>query len=133
MSKSYQKHQERLAEVQSFGRALARRSRSRCELCEATGERLDPVEIPPTPEEPDIDRCLFLCARCTKGIEKGPTGDPNGWRFLETAIWSELQPAQVAAVRLMGQLAEDGQVAWAREALESLYLDPETQSWVDAT
>jgi len=131
MSKAYLKHQERIAEVRGFGRALARRSRSSCELCGVTGERLDVVEVTPLPEEPDPERCLFVCSRCATAMEKGPTGDPNGWRFLETAIWSELAPAQVVAVRLTRQLAE-ADVAWAREALESLYLDPEIEAWVDA-
>lgn len=132
MSKSYLKHQERLNEVRGFGRALARRSRSSCELCGVTGERLDPVEIPPVPEEPDPERCLFLCERCAAAIERGPTGDPNGWRFLETAVWSELEPAQVVAVRLTRQLSEED-VAWAREVLEGLYLAPEVEAWVDAS
>ena len=40
---------------------LARRSHSRCEVCEAAGVPLQAFEVPPVYGDPDIDRCAFEC------------------------------------------------------------------------
>jgi hypothetical protein len=58
--------------------------------------------------------------------------DPNQLRFLEESIWSEVIPVQLAAVRLIRRLADDG-VGWAVDALDVLYMDPDVEQMVAAT
>ncbi len=138
MARGRDKHQERLNAVGRLGRSLARRSGSACELCSAKGTRLDPWEVPPAPaDEPDIERTLLLCERCRGAAAGGKLGDAAQWRFLDEAVWNELQPAQVTAVRLLRRLSEakkaneaKGGAAWAAATLEGLYLSPEVEEWL---
>lgn len=85
--------------------------------------------VPPEPKVPDFDRCLLLCESCreqageTKRFKAG-----EHWRVLARTAWSPVPMAQVMAVRLLRRQA--GSQAWAREALELLYLDDETEALV---
>lgn len=131
----YDKHQERQQAVQSLGRALARRARSACELCEVSSVRLDPVEVTPLAEEPELERTIMVCERCAAAANAGSSGkgrlDPAAWRFLESAAWNPLAPVQVVAVRIAQRLAA-ADVAWARELVDTLYLDDAIRAWIDA-
>jgi protein PhnA len=128
--RGYDKNQGRKELLSSLGRALARRAKSCCELCGTAGRPLMPYEVPPVADEPDIDRTVFVCSRCGAGAEdKKLAGDE--WRFLENAVWAELAPVQVVAVRMLRRLAEDHR-PWAVETADALYLDPEVEEWVDA-
>ncbi len=128
MSKGYDRHQERKAAINALGRALARRAKSSCELCEDSGTSLRPFEVPPSGDEVDFERTLMLCEPCFTALEKGR---PEGarWNFLSAAVWNELAPAQVCAVRLTRILAESGQT-WRPGRLEDLYLPPEVEEWL---
>ena len=64
MAKGREEHDARTARLQSFGKDLARRAKSKCELCEKAGEKLRIFEVPPEPRDPDRERCLLLCGRC---------------------------------------------------------------------
>ena len=129
MAKGHDKHQARLDAINRLGRNLARRASSRCELCE-TSASLSPLEVPPLPEEPELERTVLLCERCHTGATRGRI-EADDWRFLEQAMWNETAAAQVIAVRLLQQLAKKD-VHWARAALDGLYLDPEVEEWVAA-
>jgi hypothetical protein len=121
MAKGREKHKARQAALSSLGRGVSRRARSACELCGASG-RLMVIEIAGGPEVPEEDWAALLCERCQDLVEdrrRHPEGDQ---RFLESAVWSEVQPAQIAAVRLVRGLAA-AEVSWARDCLDSLYLD----------
>lgn len=123
MAKGRDKHQAKQAAVQALGRGLNRRAKSHCELC-AESTSLKVVELSGSPfEEPDEDWALMLCTRC-EGLTTGGKEPANTLRFLETAVWSEVQPVQVQAVRLIRVV--DAQ--WARDCAESLYLDPEIEA-----
>ncbi len=113
--------------LSALGRNLARRARSNCELCEASGVRLDPLEVPPLPEEPELEHTVLICERCTAALDGGSMAAEE-WRVLETVMWSEVPAVQVCAVRLLRALAEE--TPWAREALEGLYRDPEVEAWL---
>ncbi len=129
MAKGYNQHKQRLGDVAALGRDLNRRARSRCELC---GDRtsLVVVELPPAPEDPDPDHAVMVCERCIPAVEGGPMrGSPDSLRFLAETIWSETPPVQIAAVRATRRLADDG-VTWARDALETLFLDPDIEARV---
>lgn len=132
MARGRDEHQARVAAVKGLGRVLARRARSSCELCEDKGVSLDPTEVPPAPEEPEVERTILVCGRCQSAMGGGDMG-ARDWRFLESVMWSELAPVQVAAVRLLRRLAEAPDAHWARDALDQVYLSDEVREWVDAS
>lgn len=129
MSRAREAVDERRAAVAALGKDLSRRARSRCELC-GEGGSLSVVEPGPVPEAPDVARALLLCARCA-GLCAVPAARPlpadEGLRFLATSIWAELPIAQALAVRLCRRVP----AAWAREALDGLYLEPEIEALTD--
>ena len=129
MAKGREIHDARMAELSRFGKDLARRAKSRGELCEGAGEKLSIFEVPPVPTQPDSDRCLLLCQRCSTAandVRQKMTGEQ--WRFLSEASWSEIPMVQVMAVRMLKRLASHQD--WAREALEGLFLDEEMETLV---
>lgn len=133
MAKGRDKHQERLQALSLFGKDLARRASSKCELCEAAGVKLQTVEVAPVPKQPDFDHCLLACDDCREQLliaEKSPKRiDSNHWRCLNTAVWSELPMVQVSAVLLLKQIANSGE-DWAADLLEQCYLTPEVEDWI---
>ena len=129
MAKGYDEHRERLARVNMLGKALARRSRAHCELCDASGVALSVFEVPPELEDPTADAALFLCEACRSQIDNPRHFDPKRWRFLAESVWSELPAVQVMAVRLLRHLCDSEE--WAASALEDLYLDEDIEAWVE--
>lgn len=67
-----------------------------------------------------------LCETCVTQINGTP--DPTHWRCLSSAMWSEDVAAQVLAARMLTRLSDEG---WARDLTDQLYLDDDTQAWVD--
>lgn len=129
MARGHDVNQARKAAVAGLGRELVRRARSSCELCGASGQSLAVVEVPPLPDEPEPDSAVMVCAPCADGVAGGRL-DPERWRFLESVIWSEIAPVQVAAVRATRRLSDAG-IPWASRLLDGLYLDDEIQARVD--
>lgn len=129
MAKGFERNKLRIGILDSFGKDLARRSHCHCELCGTGNVKLRVYEVPPAPENPDIDTCLFICETCRRQIENPKTIEPNYWRSLHETVWSELPPVRIMAFRLLTKLAvsED----WAAEILEQLYLDEEIKEWAE--
>jgi protein PhnA len=129
MARGRDAHRARQAELAALGKDLSRRARSKCELC------LESAPLTPTPlfpEEPyELDGTLLLCERCGTLLGSGRHEGAETLRFLETAIWSELRPAQVAAVHVLERLAGEDEAGWAREAADTLWLDAEVRELVD--
>ncbi|MFK0571759.1 phnA protein [Endozoicomonas sp.] len=130
MAKGLLKHQERQAALSLLGKDLARRAKSKCEICEASGVPLAIYEVAPVPSEPDYDHCLMLCETCKTQLENPKRLDPNHWRCLTKSIWSQLPVAQVVSLRQLRKLSEKQD--WAIEALEHAYLEPEIESWANS-
>ncbi|MFT4621621.1 MAG: protein PhnA [Myxococcota bacterium] len=122
MARGRDEFQAHKAGVAALGRSLSRRAGSRCELC-GEGEGLRPIEVAGGPAEPDPEWALLACERCRDAIGPKPKWEAAELRFLETAVWSDVVPAQLAAVRLTRSLAASG-VGWATDLLDGLYLDP---------
>lgn len=97
---------------------LLTRGDSKCELCSGTNG-LSLYEIPPA-QKIDENTALVVCETCRDQIENPSKIDPNHWRCLNESMWSEFQPVQVMAFRMLSQLKDE---VWARELLEQLYLD----------
>lgn len=127
MARGKEEHQARTALLQSFGKDLARRSKSRCELCEAAGEKLSIVEVPPEPRDPEIGECVMLCEACATAVrEPRRFRAGNHWRCLAQTLWSEVPAVQVLALRLLRR--QERSEAWARESLEMFYPDDEIEA-----
>ncbi|MCB9761836.1 MAG: hypothetical protein H6739_18545 [Alphaproteobacteria bacterium] len=128
MSRGRERHDAHQAALAGLGRALSRRAGNACELCGARGS-LQVVELPGGPEEPEPDWALMLDAPCQALASASRFRDPDAMRFLETTAWSETRPAQILAVRMLRQLAQDD-VVWARDCVDGLYLDPEVEALI---
>lgn len=128
MATGREEHAERLSHRSSFGKDLARRSKSKCELCETSGVKLGVFEVPPEQAIPTIERCVLLCERCIEQISNLKKFKPGEqWRCLQQAAWSEIPAVQVLAVRLLRRQADSED--WARETLEGLFLDEDVEEW----
>ncbi|HEY9843225.1 MAG: PhnA domain-containing protein [Candidatus Sericytochromatia bacterium] len=127
MARGREEYDARLDEINSFGKLLAKRCKSRCELCGASTS-LVIYEIPPV-AEPDIDRCVMICPACREQIEDPAKIDVNHWHGLNDSAWSEVPAVQVLAWRLLRRLENQ---SWAQDLLEQLYLEPEVLAWAQA-
>ena len=129
MAKGYQKNYERMSTLFRFGRDLARRAKSKCELCGQSGVPLHVVEVSPLPEEPEFASCIFICETCQTELEHPERLDRHHWRCLYESVWSDVPAVQVTAVRLLQRLALDER--WAADLLEQVYLQPDVEFWVE--
>lgn len=130
MAKGKEKHEERQAALGLLGKDLARRARSRCEVCETAGVPLRAYEVPPAPRDPEMDRCALICQNCERVLENTRLEMADAeWRCLGNTLWSDVPGVQVAVVRLLRRLAPKAD--WARELLENALLDEETLAWAD--
>lgn len=130
MSKGHEHHQQRLMALQSIGKDLARRAKSKCELDGKSGVRLFPYEVPPVPDLPDLDRTLLLCEECHQALAR-PSAMAGGhhWQCLAEMVWSDFPALQVVAWRLLNELAK--REDWARIVLDGVELDPATEAWAN--
>lgn len=131
MAKGYELHQARMMALQGMGKDLARRAKSRCELTGAAGVPLRAYEIPPVPEDPDIERTLLISQECHEMLECPGHLAGRHWQCLAEAVWSEMPAVQVVAWRMLNELAK--REDWAREVLDEVFLDPEVEEWARTT
>lgn len=129
MAKGHEQNQERRQALSSFGKDLARRAKSKCELTQASGVPLEIYEIPPHPKEPEFDRCLLLSESVIRQLAKPSTIRPEEWRHLTELIWTDVAPVQVMAVRILRHLAP--REPWAQNLLDEAYFDPEVEAMAD--
>jgi protein PhnA len=92
-----------------------------CEICGAAGDVTDIAAAP-------RHETAALCAICADGLrgEAVPTGH---WNALTTSMWSESDAVKVLSWRLLTRFADE---AWAADALDMLYLEPEVEEWAKA-
>lgn len=121
MSKGYDTDRERKDRLSSFGKDLARRAKSRCELSSEAGVSLVIYEIEPVASEPDFEKCLFISESSMEQIKNPKRLIPDQWRILGEQIWSDLLPVQIMAVRMLTHIAKTEH--WAQEILDNAYLD----------
>lgn len=128
MSTGFQGKFHRQNLLSRLAKDLVRRSRSKCELCDKSGAKLEIYELPPFGDEPYVDGCVFVCESCFKQITQPKKMVPSYWRCLNNAIWSEVPAVQVLSVRMLRRLVAAGQ-HWAKELLEHAYLEPDLEKW----
>jgi protein PhnA len=106
---------------------LAKRSGSKCELCEVTGG-LKVYEVPPATG--NMDDAILVCPKCLAQVEKKEELDSTHWQCLTSSMWSEVPAVQVMAWRMLNRLRHE---SWAAEQLDILYLDEEKLVWAKAS
>lgn len=114
--------------IMAFEKELKERSKGRCELCSSEND-LSVFEIPPS-SNGSFANSIYLCATCIEQINDPQKMDPNHWRCLNDAMWSEVPGVQVMAWRMLNRLRGEG---WPNDLLDMLYLDDETLKWAKAT
>ena len=107
---------------------LQQRSNNQCELCAST-DALQVYAVPPSDET--AEQSILVCGTCYEQLTNPETIEANHWRCLNNSMWSTEPAVQVVAYRLLKQLATSE--VWAQDLLAMLYLEPEVQSWADAT
>lgn len=128
MAKGYDQHMERKNKVNSFGRELTRRAKSKCELCEATGISLSVFEVPPVKEEPEVERCIFICDECRDKLERVKKAKENDFRFLSNSMWSEVDMVRALSIVLLKEMSK--KYSWAEVILDDLYIDEATEELI---
>lgn len=91
-----------------------------CPLCTSASTSLITTPIPGGPADASAD----ICQTCADQIE-APSADH--FRPLATTMWSDDPAIQVLAARILAKL----DAPWARDLLDQLYLDEDTQNWAD--
>ena len=129
MARSYQENQDYLNALSRFGKDLARRSGSACEICSASGVALSVFEVPPGEDPPMYESCVFLCDTCRGQIETPRQRDAQHWRCLTSSVWSEVPAIQVLSVLMLRVFAETEN--WASEVVADLYLEPEVEALLE--
>lgn len=130
MARGYDADRERKAKVSWFGKDLARRAKSKCELSEVTGEKLEIFEVPPIQEEPDFDRCILITTQCKELLENLDKADENDVRFFNNSIWSEtpiIKAVSIAALRKM-----EKKHPWASDILDTAYIEEELEELINS-
>lgn len=97
------------------------RANGQCELCAATAD-LSEVKVDPRPD------AVALCPVCAGGL-RGEDVPEDHWNALSTAMWSEVPAIQALCWRLLNRHKDQ---AWAAEALDMLYLEPEVLEWAQS-
>ena len=104
---------------------LSTRSAGKCELCGKEGDLVVYQVLPADKTDNEVVICQSLVGQ----IEGRETLDPEQWRFLPDAMWSEVPAVQVLSWRMLTRLKSE---AWASDALDILYLDEDTLAWAEA-
>ena len=129
MAKGFDENQQRKNALNLLAKTLVRRSRSRCELCEADGVKLSVFVVPPESEPVTAEQCLFLCETCRDQIENPKRREVGHWRCLNHSIWSEIPAVQVMSARILKRLSAE---TWAEDLLEEAYFDEEVEAWISS-
>jgi protein PhnA len=115
---------KRVMEIESM---IAERSGSVCELC-GSDDSTSVFEVPPG-NDPGPEGCVLLCKACRCQINGQADIDPKHWRCLNESIWSPVAAVQVVAWRMLNRLPSE---SWARELLETVYLDENVLKWAQS-
>ncbi|MCD4781821.1 MAG: phnA protein [Candidatus Omnitrophica bacterium] len=128
MPSGFEKNKQRKDTLNSFGKDLIRRGKSKCELCEADDVKLRVFELPPYENEPIIEQCLMICEKCSRQITKPKLMDPQHWRCLYNTIWSDINAIQVLTIYLLNLLSS--QTDWAADLASQIDLDEDQAEWL---
>lgn len=94
------------------------------ELCENAGE-LMMIELG---KDNDINQQLVICTGCIEIYKDDNAAAAKGWQKLTENICSTTPAVQVFSYRKLKKL--EG-MSWAQDALDSIYLDEDTDLWAE--
>ncbi|MDX3912089.1 MULTISPECIES: PhnA domain-containing protein [Olivibacter] len=109
----------------AINETLMARSGGRCELSGKEGELIVYSVAPDSYSNNE----LVIAKTLGDQLEGKEAFSPEDWRFLPDVMWSEISAVQVLAWRVLNRLKGE---SWAADALDILYLEPETLSWAQA-
>jgi len=130
MAKGFNENQERRQTISKFGKDLARRCKSKCELTGESGVPLSVFEIPPTKNSPDFDRCIMISDNAREQIANPKKLQAGNWRHLNELVWSETPAIQIIVVRILQHLSPEH--SWAQDILSEAFIDEETITIAEA-
>lgn len=107
-----------------FEKELVARSGEKCELSGETGKLSAYLVAPKQGNNPD--EFIYINETYKNQLEGTEEIDANKWRFLNDAMWSEVDAVKVVAYRMLHQLKAEG---WPADLLDMIYLDDETLEW----
>lgn len=107
---------------------LQNRSGNQCEFCAAT-DNLTIYEVPPI-STGGVDGSVLVCTTCKDQIQNPEITDPNHWRSLNDAMWSEFRAVKVVTWRMLSRLRAEG---WPQDLLDMLYLEEDDLRFAQAT
>lgn len=108
----------------NFEKELKERSNNCCEICKST-EHLGTVLVAPK-QGNNSNEYVYICLNCKNQINEDQEINPNHWRCLNDAMWSEVDAVKVISYRMLNKLKSEG---WPNDLLEMIYLDDETLAW----
>jgi protein PhnA len=109
-----------------MSKILMDRAGNACECCRADND-LHAFEIPVLSPNQQQEE-LLLCNECIDQFNGEKELNPNHWRCLNDAMWSEHVPVQVFARVALQKLSHEN---WAQDLIEMFYLDEENQKWAE--
>ena len=128
MARGKDVHQARQADLNIAGKVVAKRCKSKCELC-GINDSLKLFEVTPIDKhEVNPERCIMVCHTCYDQIHAKASQalDTHHWMCLHESVWSEYAVVQVVAWRMLQRLSDQ---AWARDLIEQMYMDEDTLAW----
>jgi len=116
MAKGHLANQERLADMQAFGKDIGKRASFKCEWCEGK-EGLRLWDHQPD-QPPNMDTLALLCEHC-RDLANGRKADANELHAIRNALWSNVPAVAEGAAVVLAQCKE----AWVREAIDESFID----------
>ena len=106
----------------SIEKELIIRSAGKCELC-GGDEELRVLEV--TPSDSSAEESIYVCSKCTYGIENKDDMDETHFNCLNDSMWSEVPAVAVTAYRLLNALGR-------QDLVDMMYMEKDIKAWADA-
>ena len=108
----------------ALSRELTKRCDNKCELCNKEEYLSEYIVAPKAGKQ--LEDQIAICEFCFKQINGNDALDKNHWRCLNESMWSEIPAVQVVAYRMLHRLDDE---PWAQDAINMIYMVPETLEW----
>lgn len=103
---------------------VRQRASNQCETC-SSANGLGLYVVGPSAEE-SAETSAYLCETCRLQLSGEEDADPDHWRCLNDAIWSEVDVVKVIAWRMLWRLKDEG---WPLDLLDMMYMEEELLAW----
>lgn len=103
------------------------RSNGNCEVC-GDANNISIIQVEPF-QGIGADEMVALCETCRSQYEETSPVDPDHWRCLNDAMWSEVPAVKVIAFRMLNRLKDQG---WPQDLLDMFYAEDDVLNWAKA-